>query len=136
MFTKMVLNQSAANFDPISKLATNTAMGEWMDSNHSILAVSPWDIDGRSMIDMESVVLADASKAYRARSTKLGMIMRQLLKNAGLTDVIKSLKAAIATNDGVLLMNSIHKHLLPLATTCILEVFTEVGLCLQKNGIS
>ena len=130
MFTKMVLNQSAANFDPIPKLATNTAMGEWMDSNHSILAASPWDIDGRSMVDMEGVVLADASRHYKARSTKLGIIMRQLLKNAGLTDVIKSLKATIETNDGILLMNSIHEHLLPLATTCILEVLTEVGLCM------
>ena len=31
-------------------------------------------------------------------------------------------------------MNIIHEHLLPVATTRILEVLTEVGLCLQKNG--
>ena len=105
-------------------------MGEWMDSNHSVLAASPWDIDGRSMVNMKGVVLADASKHYRARSTKLGMIMRQLLNNAGLTHVIKSLKATIETNDGILLMNSIHEHLLPLATTRILEVLTEIGLCM------
>ena len=56
MFSKMVLNQSAANFEPIPKLATDTAMEEWMDSNHSILAASPWDINNRSMVDMEGVV--------------------------------------------------------------------------------
>ena len=33
-------------------------------------------------------------------------------------------------------MNSIHEHLLPLATTRILEVLTEIGLCMQKNGES
>ena len=136
MMTKMVLAQTAANFDPIPKVAFGTAMGEWMDSNHAILAASPWDIDGTSMIDMKGVVLADASKHYRARSTKLGIIMRQLLKNAKLTDCITSLKATIETNDGVLLMDSIHEHLLLLATTCILEVFTEIGLCMQKNGES
>ena len=48
--------------------------------------------------------------------------MRQLLKEAKLIDSIKSLAATIETNDGVLLMDSIYKHLLPLATTCILEV--------------
>ena len=136
MFTKIVLNQSAEDFDLIPKIATDTSMGEWVDNNIATLATSPWDIDGRSMLDMNAVVLADALKAYRARSTKLGMIMRPLLKNAGLTDVIKSLKSAIATNDGALLMNSIHKHFLPLATTSILEVLTELGLCLQKNGES
>ena len=62
--------------------------------------------------------------------------MRQLLKDAKLTDCIKSLKATIETNDGVLLMDSIHDHLLPLATTRILEVLTEIGLCIQKNGKS
>ena len=62
--------------------------------------------------------------------------MHQLLKNAKLTDSIKSLKATIETNDGVLLMNSIYKHLLPLATTRILEVLTEIGHCIQKNGES
>lgn len=60
--------------------------------------------------------------------------MRQLLKNAKLTDCIKSLKATIKTNDGVLLMDSIYEHLLPLATTRILEVLTEISLCMQKNG--
>ena len=77
MFTKMVLNQSAENFDPIPKLTTDTAMGEWMDSNHSILAASPWDIDGRSMINMEGVVLADASTRDLPMSLNLS---KQLLK--------------------------------------------------------
>ena len=36
----------------------------------------------------------------------------------------------------VLLMNSIYEHLLPLATTRILEVLTEIGHCMQKNGES
>ena len=48
----------------------------------------------------------------------------------------QSLKAKIETNDGVLLMDSIYEHLLPLATICILEVLAEIGLCLQKNGES
>ena len=88
------------------------------------------------MVDMKGVVLADASKHYQARSTKLGMILRQLLKDAKLTYCIKSPKATIETNDGVLLMDSIYEHLLPLAITRILEVLTEIGLCMQKNGES
>ena len=62
--------------------------------------------------------------------------MHQLLKNAKLTDSIKSLKATIETNDGVLLMDSIYKLLLPLGTTRILEVLTKIGHCMQKNGES
>ena len=88
------------------------------------------------MVDMKGVDLADTSKHYQARSTKLGMIMCQLLKEAKLTDCIKSLQATIETNDGVLLMDSIYKHLLPLVTTRILEVLTEIGFCMQKNGES
>ena len=107
-----------------------------MDSNHAVLAAAPWDIDGVSIVDMKGVNLADASKHYWARSTKLGMIIRQLLKDAKLTDSIKSLKAKTKTNDGVLLMDSIYKYLLPLATTRILEVFTEIGHCMQMNGES
>ena len=134
--TKLVLVQTSAAFTAISKDATSTVMGEWMDSNHAVLAAAPWDIDGLSMIDIKGVDLADASKHYQARSTKLGMIMRQLLKEIKLTDCIKSPKATIETNDGVLLMDSIHDHLLPLATTRILRVLTKIGLCLQKNGES
>ena len=40
MFTKIILNQTAADFDPIPKIATDTSMGEWMDSNWAILAAS------------------------------------------------------------------------------------------------
>ena len=85
---------------------------------------------------MKGVDLADSLKHYQARSTKLGMIMRQLLNDAKLTDCIKSLKATIETNDGVLLMDSIYEYLLPLATIRILEVLTEIGHCMQKNGES
>ena len=62
--------------------------------------------------------------------------MRQLLTDAKLTDSIKSLKATIETNDGVLLMESIFEYLLPLATTRVLDVLTEIGNCVQKNGKS
>ena len=107
-----------------------------MDGKHAILAAAPWNMDGVSMVNMKGVDLADASKHYWAQPTKLGMIMRQLLKEAKLTDCIKSLKETIETNVGVLLMDGIYEHLLPLATTRILEVLTEIGLCLQKNGES
>ena len=60
--------------------------------------------------------------------------MRELLKEGKLTGCIKSLKATIETNDSVLLMESIYKHLLPLATTCILEVLTGIGFFMQKKG--
>ena len=108
-------------------------MGEWMDSNHAVLAAALWDIDGVSIVDTKVVDLADATKHYWAQSTKLGIIMRQLLKEAKLTDCIKSFKATIETNDGALMMESIYKHLLLLATTRILEVLTEIGHCMQKN---
>ena len=62
--------------------------------------------------------------------------MCQLLVDAKLTDGIKSLKATIETNDDVLLMESIFEHLLPLATTRVLDVLTEIGNCVQKNGES
>ena len=73
-----------------------------MDTNHSILAKAPWDIDGVSIVEMKGVIASDALNHYRVRSTKLGIIMRQLLTNAKLTNSIKSLKATIKTNDGVL----------------------------------
>ena len=81
------------------------------------MSAAPGDIEGVSIVDMKGVVAADATNHYRARSTKLGMIMRQLLTDAKLTDSIKSLKATIETNGGVLLMENIYEHLLPLATT-------------------
>ena len=58
------------------------------------------------------------------------------MKEAKFTNCIKSLKAKVETNDGVFLMDSIYEHLLPLATTRILEVLTEIRLCMQKNGES
>ena len=117
MMTKMVVAQISASFSPIPTECTDATMGEWMDSNHSILLAAPWDIDEVSIVDMKGVVVADTSSHYQARSTKLGMIIRQLLTDAKLTDSIKLLKATIKTNDGVLLMESIFKNLRPLATT-------------------
>ena len=133
MMTKMVLTQTVASFPPLLVECTNTTMGEWMDSNHLILAAAPWDINGVSIVEMKGVITADASNYYQVRSTKLGIIMRHLLTNAKLTNSIKSLKAPIETNDGVLLMESIYEHLLSLATTCVLDVLTEIGLCIQKK---
>ena len=107
-----------------------------MDNNYSILLAAPWDIEGVYIVDMKGVVVADATSHYRARSTKLGMIMHQLLTDAKLTDRVKSLKTTIETNDGVLLMESIFEHLLLLATTRVLDVLTKIGHCMQKNGES
>ena len=117
MMTKMVVAQKSDTFPPLPTVCTDTTMGEWRDSTHSVLSATPWDIDGVSIVDMRGVIAADATTHFRARSTKLNMIMRQLLLDAKLTDSIKSLKATIETNDGVLLMESIFEHLLPLATT-------------------
>ena len=130
MMTKMVVTQTSASFPPLPVECTNTTMGEWMDINHSILSTAPWDNDGVSIVDMKGVIAADALNHYQVRSTKLGMIMRQLLTDAKLTDSIKSLKATIETNDCVLLMKSIFEHLLPLATTQVLDILTEIGLCI------
>ena len=124
MMTKMVVAQKSNTFPPLPTVCTDTTMGEWRDSTHSMLSAAPWDIDGVSIVDMRGVIAADATTHFRARSTKLNMIMRQLLLDAKLTDSIKSLKATIETNDGVLLMESIYKHLLPLATTRVLDVLT------------
>ena len=35
-----------------------------MDSNHSILAAAPWDINGVSIVEMKGVIAADASNHY------------------------------------------------------------------------
>ena len=75
MMTKLVVSQTSASFTPIPAEATDTTMGELMDSNHSILEAAHWDIDGVSIVDMKGVVFAEASKNYWARPTKLGMIM-------------------------------------------------------------
>ena len=101
-----------------------------MNSNHAVLAAVSRNIDRVSIVDMKGVDLADALEHYQARSTKLGMIIPQLLKEAKLTNYFKSLKATIETNDGVLLMDSTYKHLQPLATNKILEVLTEIGHCM------
>ena len=92
MMTKLVIAQTSAVFKAIPEDTTDTAMVEWMDSNHAVLSAAPWDLDGVSIVEMKGVGLADSSKNYQARSTKLGMIMCQLLKDAKLTDCIKSLK--------------------------------------------
>ena len=89
--TKLVTAQTSSAFAAIYFDVTNTAMGEWMDNNHAILVAASWDIDGVSTIDMKGVALVDDLKHYQARSTKFGMIMRQLLKEAKLTNCIKSL---------------------------------------------
>ena len=136
MMTKLAISQISAAFTTIPTNTTDTEMVEWMDSSHAVLAATPWDIDRICIVDMKGVDLADGPKHYRARSTKLGIIMHQLLKDAKLTDSVKSLKATIETNVGVLLMDSIYEHLLPLATTRILEVLTKIGHCMQKNGES
>ena len=94
------------------------------------------DTDEVSIVDMKRVDLADALKHYCVRSTTLWIITLQLLREAKFTDCIKSLKTIIKSDGGVLLMESICKLLLPLATTHILEVLTKIGLCMQKNGES
>ena len=62
MMTKLVISQTSTAFTAISKDATDTAIGEWMDSNHAVLTAAPWDIDGVSIVDLKLVDLADTSK--------------------------------------------------------------------------
>ena len=83
---------------------------------------------------MEGIDLEDSSKHYQARSTKLRMIMCQLLKDTKFTNCIRSLKATIESTDGVLLIDNIYAYFLPLATTRILKVLTEIGHCMQNNS--
>ena len=64
MMTKLVIAQTIAAFTAIPEDATDTAMGEWMDSNHAVLAAAPWNIDGVSIVEMKGVDLADSSKHY------------------------------------------------------------------------
>ena len=45
MMTKLGISQTSAAFTAISADATDTAMGEWMDNNHAVLATACWDID-------------------------------------------------------------------------------------------
>ena len=63
--TKLVLAQTSATFSPIPLDATDTTMGEWMDSNHAVLGAAPWDIDGVSIVNMKWVDLVDDLKHYR-----------------------------------------------------------------------
>ena len=50
MMTKLVILQTSASFTLIPAEATDTIMGEWMDSNHAVLAAAPWDIDEVSIV--------------------------------------------------------------------------------------
>ena len=52
MMAKLVLAQTSAAFTAIPKNATNTAIDKLMDSNHAVLATTPWNIDGRSIVDL------------------------------------------------------------------------------------
>ena len=75
----------------------------------------------------------DASPGYRIRSTILSKILIDLLNKKD-PNIITSLRATVATNDGVKLLDSIRDFLLPLDNLQILDVLTDLGECVQKNG--
>ena len=62
------------------------------------------------------------------------MILCELMRYASLSDTITSLQSTISTSDGMLLLDSLRDHLLPLSTMRILDTLTELGACMHTNG--
>ena len=62
--TKMVLTQTVTSFPPLPMECIDTTMGEWIDTNHSILAAVVWDINGVSIVEMKGVIAANALNHY------------------------------------------------------------------------
>ena len=98
------------------------------------MLTAPWDIKGLSIIEHPHVGdLSEASPAYCIRSTILSKILIDLLNKKN-PNIVISLCANVATNDGVKLMDSICDFLPPLDNLQILDVLTNLGGCVQQNG--
>ena len=97
------------------------------------MLTAPWDIKGLSIIKNPHIGdLSEASLAYHIRSTILSKILIDLLNKKD-SNIVISLCANVATNDGVKLMNLIRDFLLPLDNLQILDVLTNLSSCVQQN---
>ena len=102
MMTGLVIKVKSDSFPKIPVDKNETNMGLWYDTILSLLSAAPWDMDGLSIATMERVDLSDATHHYRARSSKLSMILTDLMRDAKLTDTITSLQSTISTSDGMI----------------------------------
>ena len=98
------------------------------------MLTAPWDMDGISIIDTPHVGnIAEATESYRICSTMLSKILIQLLHDKD-SNIVISLRATASTNNGVILLGSIRNFLLPLENMQILDVLTDLGTYVQRNG--
>ena len=92
-------------------------------------------MDGTSILEMVlPPVLSEASDAYKIRSMKLYLIMTKLLQVAECQGILDQLDSQVTSNDGVSLLFATKEAILPQTSLQILDVLSDVGSCLQKNG--
>ena len=131
---KIVVHEKSDTFLLVPKIVNVTTLGVWKDEIEARLLTAPWDIKGLFIINILHIgKLLEASEAYRIRSTILSRILIDLLNKKDL-NIVTSLRANVATDDGVKLLDSIRDFLLPLDNLQILDMLTNLGAFVQKNG--
>ena len=132
---KILLEQKYTDFPAIPESRTQTSLSTWLESITRILKITPWDIDGTSILEMHlPPELSEASEAYRIRSMKLYLIMTKLLQVAECQGILDQLDSQVTPNDGVSLLFAAKEAILPRTSLQILDVLSDIGSCLQFNG--
>ena len=131
---KMVIQEKASTFPKIPTIINETTLGQWYDEISAKMLTAPWDMDGISIIGTPHVGnIAEATESYRIHSAMLYKILIQLLHDKD-SNIVITLRATVSTNSCVVLLDSIRDFLLPLENMQILDVLTDLGTCVQRNG--
>ena len=132
---KLVLQESASDFDPIPKPISEDNLRRWYVAITNKLGRSPWLMEDGSLvtIPIPEGSIAKCNASYKLRSTRLAMILTQLLKDAKMDDTERCLEHQFATSNGMLILNAIQDAVLPISGLKILNLLTELGGCVHKN---
>ena len=77
--------------------------------------------------------IANCSASYKLRSTRLAMILTQLLKNAKMDDIKRILKNQFARGNGMLILNAVCDAVFSVSGLKIPNLLSELGGCVHRN---
>ena len=102
---RLVLNESANDFDAIPKPVSEENLRQWYVKITNKLGRAPWLMDNGSLITIPipKGSIAKCSASYKLRSTKLASILAQLLNDAKMDDIKCLLETKFATSNGMLI---------------------------------
>ena len=130
---KLVVTEKSNTFPPIPEVVNVTTLGVWEDEILAQMLTAPWTIKGLSIIKHpHDGDLSEALLAYHIQFTILSKNLIDLLNKKD-PNIVISLRANVANNNGVKLMDSICDFLLPLDNLQILDVLTDLDGCVQQN---